>query len=97
VVCEVPDNERWQHTFSPFWRALSAKHTDSFEGNTASSIHNMAIRYFRQLLACTIFLWPNSNKVYSKEFFYLFATIAKLQINYVSFMFCHMHSLVSAK
>jgi hypothetical protein len=97
VVCEVPDNERWQHTFSPFWRALSAKHTDSFEGNTASSIHNMAIRYFRQLLACTIFGRANSNKVNSKEFFYLFATIRKERVNSVPFMLSHMRSLVSAK
>jgi hypothetical protein len=97
VACEVPDNEQWLGAISPFWRALTAKHTESYEGNTASSIHNPTIRYFRQLLACTIFGRANSNKVNSKEFFYLFATIRKERVNFVPFMLSHMRSLVSAK
>jgi hypothetical protein len=97
VACEVSDIEQWLGAISPFWRALTAKFTDSYEGNTASSIHNPAIRYFRQLLACTIFGRANSNKVNSKEFFYLFATIRKERVNFVPFMLSHMRSLVSAK
>jgi hypothetical protein len=97
VACEVPDNEQWLGAISPFWRALTAKHTDSYEGTTASSIHNPTIRYFRQLLAGTIFGRANSNKVNSKEIFYLFATIWKERVNFVPFMLSHMRSLVSAK
>jgi hypothetical protein len=97
VVCEVHNDEQWPRTFVLFWKALTGKHTDSCEGNHASSIHNPAMRYFRQLLAGTIFGRANSNKVNSKELFYLFAFMKHIKINTVPFMFNHMRSIVAKR
>jgi hypothetical protein len=77
VACEVNNDEDWQNTFSLFWRGITARHTESYEGNTASSIHNPALRYFRHLLAHTIFGRANTSKVNSKEMFYMFVAIKK--------------------
>ncbi|CAJ2636604.1 unnamed protein product [Trifolium pratense] len=92
VKCEVHDDEQWQNTFSHFWRAITDKQINSHEGNTTSFIHNPALRYFRHLLACTIFGRANLNKVNSKEMFYMFAAIRKIKINTVPFLFSHMLS-----
>ncbi|CAJ2637544.1 unnamed protein product [Trifolium pratense] len=97
VVCEVTDDELWSKTFVYMWKALTGKNTTSFEGNRASAIHNPAVRYFRQLLAGTIFGRANSNKVNSKELYYLFAFVKKIKINSVPFMFNHMRSIVTSQ
>ncbi|CAI8593104.1 unnamed protein product [Vicia faba] len=90
MVCEVPYTERWKNYFQPFWRAITGTVTHSFKGNTT-------IRYFSQLLACTIFGRPNSNKVNEKELFYLFTTFVPEKVNIVSFMISHMFAIVTAK
>jgi hypothetical protein len=66
VACEVNNDENWKNTFSLFWRGITTRQTESYEGNTASSIHNPALRYFRHLLTYTIFGQANPNKVNSK-------------------------------
>jgi hypothetical protein len=86
VVSEVPDTEGWQRAFQPFWRAITGTVTHSFEENRATLIQNPAIRYFRQILASTIFGRANSNKVNEKELFYLFATFLPQKVNIVPFM-----------
>lgn len=45
--------------------------TDSFEGNLATQIHNLSIRYFHQIMAITIFDQENTNKTNSKELFFI--------------------------
>jgi hypothetical protein len=97
VACEVPQTEQWLHAFSPFWRIITTKTTNSYEGNTTTSIHNPALRYVRQVLACTIFCCANSSKVNSKEFFYLFAILNQQKINHVPFMFAHMRTIANVK
>lgn len=97
IVSEVPDTEGWQHTFQPFWRAIIGTVTHSCEGNKATLIHNPAIRYFRQILACTIFGRSYSNKVNDKEFFYLFATFVPQKVNTFPSMFSHMQAIVNAR
>lgn len=97
VVCEVPDTEGWHHAFQPFWRVITGTVTHNFKGNKATLIHNPAIRYFRQIWACTIFGRSNSNKVNEKELFYLFATFVPQNVNTVPFMFSHMQAIVNAR
>lgn len=55
VVCEAPIDTEWVHEVVPFWQQLTGYYTNTFEGNLASMIHNLNIRYFCQMLACTIF------------------------------------------
>ncbi|CAJ2633365.1 unnamed protein product [Trifolium pratense] len=95
VTCEVHDNEQWQNSFSHFWMTITGKQINSHEGNKASSIHNPALRYFRHLLAHTIFGRASLSKVNSKEMFYMFAAIRKMKINTVPFLFSHMLSQVN--
>ncbi|CAJ2663010.1 unnamed protein product [Trifolium pratense] len=97
VKCEVSDDEQWKNTFSLFWRAIADQQIDSHEGNAASSIHNPALRYFRHLLANTIFGRANFSKVNSKELFYMFAVFKELRINTAPFFFSHMLSQVNSR
>ncbi|KAK2383895.1 hypothetical protein QL285_071305 [Trifolium repens] len=95
VICEIPE-DRFEKAYRTFWRIITAKDTDSFEGNTASSIHNPTLRYLRQLLSCTIFGRAHANKVNSKELFYMWSFITKEKINSLPFMFSHMQSVISS-
>lgn len=97
VVSEILDTEGRQHVFQPFWKAITGTVTHRFEGNIATLIQNPVIRYFRQILACTIFGRSNSNKVNEKEFFYLFATFVPQKVNTVPSMFSHMQAIVNAR
>ncbi|MCI08018.1 hypothetical protein A2U01_0029089, partial [Trifolium medium] len=90
VACEAPIETE----VGPFWEQLTGHTTNTY---VASMIHNPAIRYFRQILACTIFARENSNKVNAKEFFYMQAVFAPTRINSVPFMLSHMQAICTAK
>ncbi|CAJ2633219.1 unnamed protein product [Trifolium pratense] len=97
VMYSIPENEQWEENARLFWHSITGRRLESFEGNAASSIHNPAVRYFRQLLGYTIFGRMNSNKVNAKELFFLYAIFNNIKINSVSFMLSHMRSFVAKK
>ncbi|CAJ2652818.1 unnamed protein product [Trifolium pratense] len=97
VAYKIPDNEQWVENASSFWQSITGKNMEGFEGNAASSIHNPAIRYFRQLLAYTIFGRLNSNKINAKELFFIYAIFNNIRIHVVSFMLSHMRSYITKK
>lgn len=71
VICETPLDTNWPHEVGPLWEQLTGNHTDSFEENKATQIHNPSIRYFRQMLAHTIFGQENKSRIHAKELFHI--------------------------
>lgn len=66
-------------------------------GNNVTHIHNPTIRYFRQILAQTIFGQENTNKTNAKELFYIHNVLAPTRVNYPPFMLAHMQAINTAK
>ncbi|CAI8611263.1 unnamed protein product [Vicia faba] len=85
-ICETPLDSDWSIEAFAFWTRLSSSTISSFEDILASMIHNLVIRVFRYLLAYTIFVWENPNKVDAKELLFLQGSLTGLKINVVPFM-----------
>lgn len=80
-----------------FWEKLIGNRADSFEGNNVTHIHNPTIRYFRQILAHSIFCRENNGKVNVKELFYTHSVFEPTRVNSDPFMMAHMQEVCTAK
>lgn len=97
VICDVPLEGPWNSLFGQFWESMTDEFTIDFEGNDATLIQNPAIRYFRAVLANTIFGRDKDSKVNAKNLYFLFSIFNNVQVNSAAFMFAHMRALCNAR
>lgn len=97
VICETPLDTDWPYEVNPFWEKLISNHTDSFEGNNTTQIHNSTIRYFRQMLAHAIFGRENKSRINVKELFYIYSIFEHTLGNSAPFLLAYMQAVRTAK
>lgn len=73
VICETHLDKDWVHEVGPLWEQLTGNRAASFEGNKTTQIHNLAVCYFRQILAHTIYGRDNESRINCKELFYIYS------------------------
>lgn len=90
----IPIESDWAPTIFDLWRHIARVVTNSWDELLASQVHNPTIRYFFKILPNTIFGRFNSNKVNSKELFFLHCILSmNTKINASSFILQHIGSL----
>lgn len=93
VICETPLDTDWPHEVGLFWEQLTGNQTDNFEGNNATQIHNLTIRYFCQMLVHTIFGRENKSRINAKKLFYIRYFFRRHELIYPRFVGSHASGL----
>lgn len=90
VVCETPLDAEWAHEFGRFGEQLIGNLADSFEGNNVTHVHNPTIRYFRKILAYSMFGRESNSRINAKELFYIHSVFEPTRVILAMVMLAHM-------
>src|SRR3954468_23313475 len=96
VHYRIPSNVNWMTMGFGIWECLTGERPAGWDKLFASKIHNPTIRYFHRILSNTIMARSNNNKVNARELFIMHCFFSQeSRINASSFIFQHIHSLIS--